>query len=42
MHYIDKVGLEKVLANDSVLGPISDLYHSAGPIMESKSPLANI
>src|SRR5262249_41997804 len=33
-HYINKVGLDKVLEIDSALGPLSDLYRSAGPIME--------
>lgn len=33
-HYINKVGLDKVLEIDSTLGPLSDLYRSAGPIME--------
>jgi iron(III) transport system substrate-binding protein len=33
-HYINAVGEDKALAEFSVLGPASDLYSSAGPIME--------
>lgn len=33
-HYINAVGEDKPLAKLSVLGPESDLYSSAGPIME--------
>jgi iron(III) transport system substrate-binding protein len=33
-HYVNAIGEQRALAEFSALGPLSDLYRSAGPIME--------